>query len=95
MARAVAEAPVAAEYLMPLIKPNGEALLYIGKWSQFDNKVLTKALKPLKGKIKTIQTLELPGHRGTRHLIHLEAISTCPDNYPRPIGLPKKRPLGV
>ncbi|HYP04180.1 MAG TPA: 16S rRNA (guanine(527)-N(7))-methyltransferase RsmG, partial [Cyanobium sp.] len=33
LARAVAGAPVVAEYLVPLLRPGGRALLYRGQWS--------------------------------------------------------------
>ncbi len=94
MARAVADAPVTAEYLIPLIKPSGKAFLFKGRWNQIDEKELLKALAPLKAKINRVQRFELPLNRGTRHLICLEARSPCPTTYPRPIGIPNKRPLG-
>ena len=95
MARAVAEAPVAAEYLIPLLKLNGEAFLYRGKWNQLDEKNLLQALSSLKGQIKKVQHLKLPSNRGTRHMIRLGAKSVCPKTYPRPVGIPTKKPLGV
>jgi len=95
MARAVADAPIAAEYLIPLLNANGEALLFRGKWSQIDEENLMKALVILKAKIKKVQSLELPSNRGIRHLIRLEIKSPCPGIYPRSIGIPSKRPLGV
>ena len=95
MARAVAEAPVTAEYLLPLLKQHGEAFLYRGKWTQSDKKNLSQALTILNGKIKRVQNLELPSNRGTRHFLRLETNSPCPKMYPRPIGVPSKKPLGV
>ena len=95
MARAVADAPVTAEYLLPLLKKNGEAFLYRGKWSQVDEKNLLQALVILNGKLKKVQKLSLPSNRGERHLIRLTTKSSCPNIYPRPIGVPTKKPLGV
>ena len=95
MARAVANASVTAEYLIPLIKPYGEACLFRGKWSPEDEKNLLQALNFLNGSINEVQMLELPSHRGIRHLIRLRAKSLCPSIYPRPIGIPAKVPLGI
>ena len=46
MARAVAAALVVAEYLVPLLQPEGEALLYRGQWEATDTEQLQRALKP-------------------------------------------------
>ncbi|WP_320666938.1 16S rRNA (guanine(527)-N(7))-methyltransferase RsmG [Prochlorococcus sp. MIT 1307] len=95
MARAVADAPIAAEYLIPLLKQKGEAFLFRGKWSKIDEKNLNKALFLLKARIKTVESVELPAKRGKRHLIKLQAKFPCPESYPRPIGIPEKKPLGI
>ena len=94
MARAVAEGPTTAEYLIPLIKKSGEALLYRGKWNVLDEKRLNETLKYLNSSIKLIEYQKLPKNRGERHLIRLNLYSECPKKYPRKIGLPFKRPLG-
>ncbi len=95
MARAVADAPVAAEYLIPLIKPSGEAFLFRGKWHPIDKHNLINALDILKANIRKVQSLELPSKRGRRHLIRLGVKSSCPKAYPRSIGIPTKKPLGI
>ncbi len=95
MARAVANATVTAEYLIPLLKTDGEACLYRGKWNKEEEENLLHALISLKGKISKIQELDLPANRGIRHLIRLKAKSPCPSKYPRPIGVPTKKPLGI
>ncbi len=95
MARAVADAPITAEYLIPLLKQGGEALLFRGKWNQIEKQNLIRALIMLKAEINKVQSLELPNKRGERHLIRLKAKSICPKLYPRAIGVPTKKPLGV
>lgn len=95
VARAVASAPVVAEYLVPLLRDSGEALLYRGQWSDADSTDLSKALKPLKATIHDVQTLQLPAGRGVRHVLRVRSVSRCPDTYPRPIGVPGKVPLGT
>ncbi len=94
MARAVASAPVVAEYLIPLLKPEGEALIYRGQWNSADERILGKALITLQGKINKIHECELPNQKGIRHLIRIGPKATCPSQFPRKIGIPAKRPLG-
>ena len=53
MARAVAAAPVVAEYLVPLLQPGGKALLYRGQWSASDQRELERALQLLKADIES------------------------------------------
>tara|TARA_Y100001968_G_scaffold201510_1_gene185045 strand:- start:22270 stop:22959 length:690 start_codon:yes stop_codon:yes gene_type:complete len=93
IARAVAHAPVVAEYLVPLLNGEGEALIYRGKWSNRDAIELNKALLLLNSKIKKIANIKLPDNRGERNVIHIEPNGECPKRYPRAIGIPSKRPL--
>jgi len=95
IARAVADAPVVAEYLIPLINQSGEALLFKGNWCQIDSQNLTKTLENLNASIAEIQSIKLPSNRGKRHLIRLKAQGPCPLFYPRSIGIPAKKPLGL
>ena len=94
MARAVAKSSIVAEYLVPLLKSDGEALLFRGNWRMDDEESLRKAIEPLKVKIQMIESHLLPGGRGQRHQIRLKPISKCPLKYPRAIGIPKRKPLG-
>ncbi len=95
MARAVGAPPVVAEYLIPLIKPTGEALLFVGKWYASDERLLKKALIQLEAKIKLIERCELPNDKGTRHSVRLISKTTCPGKFPRSAGVPRKKPLGT
>ena len=94
MARAVAAAPVVAEYLVPLLSSNGEALLYRGQWESTDNDQLQRALQPLKAQLTTTQRCQLPAERGTRTLLRLSPLKPCPRTYPRAVGIPSRQPLG-
>jgi len=94
MARAVAAAPVVAEYLVPLLNPDGEALLYRGRWGSDDQQALEQALTPLKAQISSQNERELPADKGTRHLLRLRPSGVCPKAYPRAVGVPAKMPLG-
>lgn len=95
MARAVASAPVVAEYLVPLIKPGGTALLYRGQWADTDTAELERAVGPLKARISAIHSRDLPAERGIRHVVELQPSAPCPRTYPRPVGVPSKQPLGA
>jgi 16S rRNA (guanine527-N7)-methyltransferase len=94
LARAVAQAPVVAEYLVPLLRPGGRALLYRGLWTDADTAELERALEPLKARIVAVHVQELPGGRGLRHVLELQSTARCPPAYPRPVGVPGKHPLG-
>ncbi|MFM8661132.1 MAG: 16S rRNA (guanine(527)-N(7))-methyltransferase RsmG [Cyanobium sp.] len=94
MARAVASAPVVAEYLVPLLKPGGQAVLYRGQWSDADQADLERALVPLRARLVSVERCELPAGRGVRHAVRLVPVAPCPKIYPRAVGLPAKVPLG-
>ena len=94
MARAVAAAPVVAEYLVPLLQPKGSALLYRGQWGEADQRQLKRALLPLKAQLSSSQHCQLPADRGVRHLIRVQPVSPCPRQFPRAVGVPSRQPLG-
>ena len=95
LARAVASAPVVAEYLVPLLQPQGRALLYRGQWSDADQRDLDAALTPLKACTERCLARELPGGRGIRHALVVKPQGSCPRTYPRAVGVPAKQPLGT
>jgi 16S rRNA (guanine527-N7)-methyltransferase len=93
VARAVAAAPVVAEYLVPLLKSNGTALLYRGQWQQEDSRQLQRAAALLNATMAAPQGMTLPAERGQRHVIALTPSGPCPRTYPRAVGVPGKQPL--
>jgi 16S rRNA (guanine527-N7)-methyltransferase len=94
LARAVARAPVVAEYLVPLLRPEGRALLYRGQWSPEDQAELERALVPLRARLEGVERQELPADRGVRHALLLRPTGPCPKAYPRAVGVPARQPLG-
>ena len=94
LARAVAAAPVVAEYLVPLLTPQGEALLYRGQWGDADQVGLERAAALLKARISRQDSRELPAGRGQRTVLTLQPQAACPRTYPRAVGVPSKLPLG-
>ena len=95
MARAVAAAPVVAEYLVPLLKTDGQALLYRGQWNDTDAVPFNKALRLLQARLMDVQHRQLPNDRGTRHVLRVQPIGPCPRSYPRAVGTPSRDPLGT
>ena len=95
VARAVAPAPVVAEYLVPLLNSGGQALLYRGQWGNRVQRdaVPLAAAQLLQARVGSVRARELPQGRGQRHCITLHPVATCPRRYPRPIGIPAKQPL--
>ncbi len=93
MARAVANAPVVAEYLVPLLKPEGRALLYRGQWGPQDQQDLETAARVLKACVEPVLRRDLPGGRGVRHGVWLRPTGPCPGGYPRAVGVPQKIPI--
>ena len=87
-------APVVAEYLVPLLAADGQALLYRGQWSPQDQQELERALAALNARIERCEQRELPGGRGLRTALSVVPTGTCPASYPRAIGVPTKLPLG-
>ena len=94
IARAVATAPVVAEYLVPLLQPTGRAVLYRGQWSAGDQGALERAARHLRVEVESVQAIDLPAERGVRHAVRLRPLAPCPATYPRPVGVALKAPLG-
>lgn len=95
VARGVAAAPVVAEYLVPLLDRRGLALLYRGRWSPADHQALQQAARKLGCRIRATERCLLPANRGQRHLLVLTPQTPCPAAYPRPVGVPARRPLAT
>ena len=95
VARAVAAAPVVAEYLVPLLNMDGQALLYRGQWNDTDAVPFNKALRLLQARLVEVQHRQLPNDRGTRHLLRVQPNGPCPRSYPRAVGTPSREPLGT
>ena len=94
IARALAPATVVAEYLVPFLNSEGQALIYKGSWSEAEQQILKRALTELNAEIKQTHTFLLPDSRGIRNIISISSTQKCPNQYPRAIGKPKKQPLG-
>ena len=93
VARAVAEMPTLAEYLLPLVKRGGRALALKGQDAPAETHAAAGAIKRLGGELELLIPVELPGIVETRHLVVLKKIAATPPSLPRRPGVPAKSPL--
>lgn len=81
LARALARPPVATELCLPLVRPEGVAVLWVGP--SVDSESVRTVARLVGGELEQ----ELPG------LLVLRKVRPTPLGYPRRPGLAKKRPL--
>jgi 16S rRNA (guanine527-N7)-methyltransferase len=93
LARAVAVAPVVLEYILPLIRVGGRAILQKGGTGPAEMHQAEKALRVLGAEVDQIETVELPGVAEPRHIITLRKIAATPPRYPRRPGMAAKKPI--
>ena len=93
LARAVAEMPVLAEYLLPLARLGGHALAQKGPGAPAEAQAAAGALRKLGGEVEQIVPIELPGLDDKRYLVIIRKIAPTPAAYPRRAGMPSKKPL--
>ena len=93
VARAVAEMPTLAEYLLPLVKRGGRAVAQKGQDAPAETQTAEGAVKRLGGELEQIVPVELPGIVEPRYLVVFKKIAATPPAYPRRVGVPAKTPL--
>jgi len=93
VARAVANLPILAEYLLPLVKVGGGMLAQKGESGPVETQSAEKALKLLGGKLRQLLPVELPGVAEQRYLVIIDKSAATPPGYPRKVGLAAKKPL--
>ncbi len=81
VAKALAPPPVAAEWCLPLARPGGAVLLWVGPTADHD------AVARVAGLLAAAQEPAPPG------LILLRKLGPTPPGFPRRAGMAKKRPL--
>lgn len=92
VARAVAHLPILAEYLLPLVQVGGFMLAQKGETAPREVDEARSAFAQLGGKLHELIPVELEGLT-PRYLVIVEKISKTPDEFPRHVGTPSKRPL--
>jgi len=93
--RAVANVAVCAEYVLPLLKINGMAILYRGNWTAEEADDLDKVSKILGGKIVHVHSFHTPLSESQRHCIYLQKVAPTASKYPRSVGIPSHQPLNL
>jgi 16S rRNA (guanine527-N7)-methyltransferase len=81
VAKALAPPPVAAEWCLPLVRPGGAAIIYVGPTAQADR--VTLVAEQLSAEL-----VESPPG-----LLVLHKLGPTPAGFPRRPGVARKRPL--
>ncbi len=91
--RAVANLPILAEYLLPLVRVGGAMLAQKGESGPAEAHASEKAVRLLGGRLRQLIKVDLPGVAEERYLVVIDKIAATPPNYPRRVGVPGKKPL--
>jgi len=94
LARAVAEMPTLAEYLLPLVRVGGAMLAQKGEGGPAEVHAAEESIRILGGHIRQLVPVNLHGLAETRYLVVVDKVAATPEKYPRRPGIPAKRPLG-
>jgi 16S rRNA (guanine527-N7)-methyltransferase len=82
VARALAAPPVAAEWCLPLVRPGGRTVLFVGPSA--DLEAVAKSAGKLAAEVE----------EGPSGFVLLKKTGPTPERFPRRPGVAKKRPLG-
>jgi 16S rRNA (guanine527-N7)-methyltransferase len=91
--RAVAGLSICAEYVLPLLKIGGTAILYRGQWNDEDIQACEGAVVKLGGKLDRVELFETPLSKGMRACAYITKVAKTAADYPRAIGVPTQSPL--
>lgn len=95
VARALAEMPTLAEYLLPLVRVQGAVLAQKGENAPAEVHAAEEAIRILGGRVRRLVPVDLHGLAETRYLVIVDKVAATPEKYPRRPGMPGKRPLGI
>lgn len=93
LVRAVGPAATCAEYAIPFLTLGAQAVLFRGQWSAEDTEALAPVVELLGGEITDVQVWKTPLSQSDRHCIFIYKNSPTPDEFPRAVGTPAKKPL--
>lgn len=91
-ARAVADLRVLAEYGLPLLRVGGRLLAPKGAEAATEAAAAHSAFELLGGVLEQVVPIELPGVE-PRTLVVVRKVAPTDLRYPRPVGVPARRPL--
>jgi 16S rRNA (guanine527-N7)-methyltransferase len=95
--RAVARLSVVAEYCVPLLRVGGRAIAMKGRLEEAELSEGTRAAEKLKAEVEEVVPVPRLPELGEkqRSLVVLRKVGETPKKYPRSVGVPAKRPLGM
>ena len=93
LGRAVAVMPVLVEYLLPLVRVGGRILAMKGASGPAEAQSAEEAMRLLGGHLRQLIPVALPGVAEERYLVIADKIAATPQQYPRRVGVPAKKPL--
>jgi 16S rRNA (guanine527-N7)-methyltransferase len=82
VAKALAPPPVAAEWCLPLVRPGGAVVLWVGPAADRDH--VSRVASRLAGELG----------EGPEGLLVISKLAPTPEGFPRRPGIARKRPLG-
>lgn len=91
--RAVANLATLSEYLIPIVKVNGNCICMKGPDIEEELENGKKAIKILGGKISKVDKFELPNTDIRRTILIVDKVEKTPSKYPRKPGIPAKEPI--
>ncbi len=92
-ARAVAPLNTLLEYLLPLVKVGGWAMVYKGARAAEEFVEARRAIDELGGETTRFAPVEVPFLEGQRFVLLIKKVGESPERYPRGQGLARKEPL--
>jgi 16S rRNA (guanine527-N7)-methyltransferase len=92
-ARAVASLNTLVEYLLPLVRRGGLAVIYKGASAPQELVESRKAIGLLGGEVLRLAPVQVPMLDEQRFVLLIKKQQPTPDRYPRGQGLPRKKPL--
>lgn len=92
-ARAVANLSVLSEYLIPLVKLNGDCICMKGSEVNEEINSSKNAINVLGGRIVSVDEFKLADSEFNRNIIIINKYKSTPNVYPRKAGIPSKEPL--
>ena len=93
-ARAVAPLNTLVEYLLPLVRRGGMAVIYKGSSAPQEFVEARKAIDLLGGETVRLAPVKVPFLDEQRFILLVKKLHATPDRFPRGQGLPRKKPLG-
>lgn len=92
-ARAVALLPIVMEYAAPLLRVGGKFIAYKGSTYQEELQQSENAMKQLHMELSSVSIKQLPQDMGERALLVFEKTAPTSDEFPREVGMAKRKPL--